>query len=416
MTEASDEGKIRVIIVDDIAETRENIRKLLQFEADIEVVGVAMTGAEGIQVAVDTKPDVVLMDINMPDMDGITATERIRSRLPSIQIVILSVQSDSNYMRRAMLAGARDFLTKPPDVDELTSAIRRAGEMSQQEKLKEATTMAAVKAAGPGTSGLIFPSQYNGKIIAVYSPKGGTGGTTITANLGVVLQSQETPVAVVDGRLQYGDLSFFFNEQGRNNVVDLAPRSDMLDTDILEEVLISHDDTGINILAAPPRPEQAENVTGEQFSRILRYIKSQHAYVLVDTDSSLNDITLAAIDVADLIVLVTTQDIPSIKNVRLFLDLMDALGLNRQQIVLVMNRFDKRRSITPDRVSDISKQEVVAVLPVDERLVVPAMDRGVPFIIQNQNNSVSKGIQQLARGIKKRIEEIEKTAEDAIGI
>jgi pilus assembly protein CpaE len=315
-----------------------------------------------------------------------------------------------------MLAGARDFLTKPPDVDELTSAIRRAGQMSQAEKFKEATTAAAVKAARPGTTGLIFPSQYNGKIIAVYSPKGGIGATTITANLGVVLHREETPVAVVDGRLQYGDLSFFFNEQGRNNVVDLAPRSDMLDAEVVEEVLIKHETTGINILAAPPRPEQAENVTGEQFGRILRYIKSMHSYVLVDTDSSLNDITLATIDAADLIVLVTTQDIPSIKNVRLFLDLMDALGLNRQQIVMVMNKFDKRRSITPDRVSDISKQEVVAVLPVDERLVVPAMDRGVPFIIQNQNNPVAKGIEQLARGIIKRIEEIDKATEDAIGI
>ena len=128
----ADEGKIKVIIVDDIAETRENIRKLLQFEPDVEVVGVARTGAEGIQVAMEQHPDVVLMDINMPDMDGITATERIREKVPATQIVILSVQSDSNYMRKAMLAGARDFLTKPPDLDELISAIGRAGSSSQE--------------------------------------------------------------------------------------------------------------------------------------------------------------------------------------------------------------------------------------------------------------------------------------------
>src|SRR3970040_1840035 len=97
--------KIRVIIVDDIAETRENIRKILQFESDLEVVGVARTGREGIDLAKEVKPDVVLMDINMPDMDGITATEAIRKSLPYIQIVILSVQSDPNYMRRAMQAG-----------------------------------------------------------------------------------------------------------------------------------------------------------------------------------------------------------------------------------------------------------------------------------------------------------------------
>ena len=123
---AADE-KIRVMIVDDIAETRENIRKLLQFESDVEVVGVARTGREGCDLAKEYKPDVILMDINMPDMDGITATENIRKSVPFAQIIILSVQSDPSYMRRAMLAGARDFLAKPPAVEELTGAIRRAG-------------------------------------------------------------------------------------------------------------------------------------------------------------------------------------------------------------------------------------------------------------------------------------------------
>ena len=128
--------KIRVVIVDDVSETRENVRKLLQFETGVDVVGLARTGKEAIQISQDLNPDVVLMDINMPDMDGIAATEAIRARQPAVQVVILSVQSDQNYMRRAMLAGARDFLTKPPMGDELISAIRRAGAMAQTERSK----------------------------------------------------------------------------------------------------------------------------------------------------------------------------------------------------------------------------------------------------------------------------------------
>src|SRR3970282_1029880 len=111
--------KIKVLIVDVIAQTRENIRKLLQFESDIDVVGMARTGKEGIQLAREAKPNVVLMDINMPDMDGTQATEFIVKEVPSAQIVIVSVQSDTDYLRRAMLAGARDFLPKPPSADEL---------------------------------------------------------------------------------------------------------------------------------------------------------------------------------------------------------------------------------------------------------------------------------------------------------
>ena len=72
----------RLLIVDDIAETRENLRKLLQFESDIEVVGAARTGEEALQMARDTQPDVVLMDINMPDMDGIAVTEALLARGP----------------------------------------------------------------------------------------------------------------------------------------------------------------------------------------------------------------------------------------------------------------------------------------------------------------------------------------------
>src|SRR3972149_5095035 len=130
--------KIKVLIVDDIAETRENIRKLLQFENDIEVVGAARTGKEGIELAKEMRPDVVLMDIKMPDVDGSPPLETIRRDLPFSQIVILSVQGDPNYMRRAMLAGARDFLTKPPSVDEMTAAIRNAGSIALDQRAQGA--------------------------------------------------------------------------------------------------------------------------------------------------------------------------------------------------------------------------------------------------------------------------------------
>ncbi len=304
--------KIRVLIVDDIAETRENIRKLLQFEADVEVVGAARSGQEAIDLAKETKPDVVLMDINMPDMDGITATERIRHIAPHTQIVILSVQGDPNYMRRAMLAGARDFLTKPPTIDELVSAIRRAGTMAQEERAKipSYSTVGRMGGAG-GTGGL---DATTGKIVTIYSPKGGTGSTTIACNLAVALHNAETQVAIVDGNLQFGDVAVFFNEQERNNISDLAPRADELDPEVVEDVVINHSGSGIKILAAPPRPEDAESVSGDQFSSILAYFRKLYSYIIVDAPSILNEIGLAAFDASDLILVVTTQDIPSIRN------------------------------------------------------------------------------------------------------
>ena len=394
--------KIRVIIVDDVSETRENVRKLLQFESDVDVVGLARTGKEAIQISQELNPDVVLMDINMPDMDGISATEAIRAKQPSVQVVILSVQSDQNYMRRAMLAGARDFLTKPPMGDELISAIRRAGAMAQSEKSKSIAVQALPVAGNAGMLAVGY-GVAKGKVITVYSPKGGTGCTTLAVNLALTLHNEDTRVALVDGNLQFGDVAVFMNEQGKNTIMDLAPRAEELDPEIVEEVMLKHSASGIHILAAPSRPEYAEKVSSGQFTRVLEYLSQIYAYVVVDTSSLLTDVTLAAIDVSDVVVLVTTQDIPSIKNCRLFLDLLQTMGVERQRILFAMNRYDKRISITPERVTENLKQEVSAVIPLDEATVMKAVNRGVPFVLESKNQPASRGIFSLAESVRARV-------------
>ena len=395
--------KIRVLIVDDIAETRENIRKLLQFENDMEVVGVGRTGREGIELTKETKPDVVLMDINMPDMDGIVATETIRRSVPATQIVILSVQSDSNYMRRAMLAGARDFITKPPSVDDLTAAIRRAGKMARDERAKQPST---IRGMGASSVAPISLGNNYGRIISVYSPKGGTGCTTVAINLAMTLHSEETPVIVVDGNLQFGDVSVFLNEQSKNSIADLAPRADELDHEIIEEVVITHSASGVRILAAPSRPESAEEITGEQFTRVLQYLRRLYAYVVVDTSSTLTDVVLESVLASDLVILLTSQVIPSIKNARLFLDLATVLEIDRRRILFVMNKYDKRIGITPQKIGESFKHEVVAVLPSEERVVIPSINRGRPFMLEDKSRTISKAVLSLAEIIRQRITEI----------
>lgn len=397
----SDDEKFRVLIVDDIAETRENIRKLLQFESDIEVVGAGRTGREGIDLAIELRPDVILMDINMPDMDGITATETIRKKVPYAQIIILTVQSDPNYMRRAMLVGARDFLTKPPSVDEMINAIRRAGRIAHEERSKIRTAFIGDPFDGQQAGLRIHPPRL-GKVVAVYGPKGGIGKTTVAVNLAIALHSEETPTLLVDGDLEYGDVAVFINQRAKNSIVDLAPRADELDFEIVEEVILCHEASGLKVLSAPDRPELSETVTGEQFTKVLEFLRKMYAYIVVDCSSSLSDVTVATIDMADLIVLLTTQEIPAIKNARLFLDTLAALKIGRERLLFIMNKFDRRIGITADKISESFKKKIDVILPYEEKVVLPSINRGIPFVMGDKSRPITKSLFTLRDIIRER--------------
>src|ERR687885_612479 len=151
MSFTRDNKKIRVLVVDDVSETRDNLRKLLYFEDDIEIVGTGSNGREGVEQAAALHPDIVLMDINMPGMDGIQASELISASHPDIQVVMMSVQGEADYLRRSMLAGAREFLIKPFSSEELVTSLRRVYQLAATRRAMAPAPAAAVEtpAAAP---------------------------------------------------------------------------------------------------------------------------------------------------------------------------------------------------------------------------------------------------------------------------
>ena len=169
--------QIRVVIVDDIAETREHLTKLLSFESDIEVVGAAASGEEAVDLTGKLQPDILLMDINMPGMDGIATTERVSATYPLTSIIMMSVQGEADYLRRSMLAGAREFLVKPFSSDELTASIRQVHVREKQKRGRMVIPSQGGDAANAG--------KKNGKVVTLFAPKGGVGRTTLAVNLAV---------------------------------------------------------------------------------------------------------------------------------------------------------------------------------------------------------------------------------------
>ena len=395
------EDAIRVILVDDIAQTRETVLRSLRFQEDIDVVGTASNGLQAIKLVRELRPDVVLMDVNMPDMDGITATATIRRDMPGTEVVILTVQDDMDYIRRAMLAGARDFLSKPPMIDELVQAVQRAGAQARQYRLNQplAHTRLYTPVSRPG-----------GKIISVYSPRGGSGCTMLAVNLAIGLHRDDRQVVLVDADLLYGDAPVQLNTQSKLSILDLAPRVDELDPEIVNEVLATHV-SGVKILH-PPRPERAELVTGPQLTKLLLYLSKLFPYVIVDTTHRLSETTLAALDVSDLILLVSTLDIPSISRTRSFLELSKLLNLKPERIMLAVNQFDPRVGIGVEKLPHAFGKAPAIVIPMTSGVAIESINRGTPILIWREASQmpIGKAIRKSVQDVRARLREIERTA------
>jgi pilus assembly protein CpaE len=386
--------KIRILIVDDIADTRDNLAKLIGFEPDMAVAGTAGGGQEAVAMAKKERPHVILMDINMPDMDGITATEIISNTVPESPIIMMSVQGEQDYLRRSMLAGAREFLVKPFSADELINSIRHVHEL---EKVRRAR-YAPIAAPGAPAAAPQAPGQTEtGKIISFFSPKGGVGRTTIATNLAVALhQSTERPVVLVDGSLPFGDIAVILNMSPKaKTIADLIGSFEQADADVMDSILVSHS-TGIKVLLAPPTPESTELITGAHMKHVLELLRQRYAYVVVDTWPSFQEQVITMLDVSDVILTLMTLEITSLKNVRVFMEIAEKLGYANEKVQLVANRNDSSGGIKASDVEASLGRKIPHTIVSDGRTLVLAVNRGVPFVISHRDSQVSKDIFTLA--------------------
>ncbi len=386
--------RIRILIVDDIADTRDNLAKLLSFEPDFEVVGAAGSGQEAIALAKSAAPDAILMDINMPDMDGITATEIISNTVPGSPIIMMSVQGEQDYLRRSMLAGAREFLVKPFSSDQLVNAIRHVHELEKVKRERYAQTAPGGGAvAAPGSAA----EAEKGTVITLFSPKGGVGRTTIATNLAVAIhQSTGKPVVLVDGSLPFGDIGVILNMNPKaKTIADLVGSFESADADVIDTVLVAHS-SGIKVLLAPPTPESAELITGANMKHVLDTLRERYAFVIVDTWPSFQEVVLTMMDTADIVLTPMTLEITSMKNVRVFLEITEKLGYEKDKVQLIANRNDSSGGIKATDIEASLGRKIPHTIVSDGRTLVLAVNRGVPFVISHHDSQVAKDVFTLA--------------------
>lgn len=385
---------IRLLIVDDLASTRENLQKLLGFEEDIEVCGSASDGRQAIDEAHRLRPDLVLMDSNMPVLDGIQATERLASELPTSPVILMSVQGDRDYLRRAMQAGAREFLLKPFGHEELVSAIRRVYSAEQRKgtyALRTATAAAPPPpAAAPYRSG---PAE----VITVFSGKGGVGKTLIASNLAVALAVETgARVALLDLDLQFGDVGVMLNLDHTRSITDVVDSRGQVDAATLGEFLGSGPE-GIRILLAPISPELADLVNLEAVRSILTALRGAHDYVIVDTSTHIADYTLEAIEMAQHVLVISSLTIPAIKDAKLTLKVLESLTVAPNAVALVINRTDPYSEFNQESIEKNLLCPVAVQLPYSPDVVGDCVNRGVPFITAAPDSEISRAMRELVR-------------------
>ncbi len=393
---------IRVLIVDDVPESRDNVEKLLRFESDVEVIGKAARGQEGIDLALKLLPDVVLMDINMPDMDGITATTEITSRLPSVGVIMMSVQDEPDMLRRAMLAGAREFLSKPFSLEELITAVRHVSKLAQQAQRPVAAP------ASNGNGPYRAPESGSSKVIAVVSNKGGVGRSFLATNIAMAIrQMTNKQVAVVDAALSFGDVGVMMNVAKSKTFSDIAVQPQHLDKELLDDVLVTHS-SGVKLLLAPPTPQESETVSVDHLRAAISVLAKSVDYVVIDTRPGFDDTMLSIMDQSDVLLLVLTMEMTAIKDTRQFLEIAELLGYSEEKITLVLNRFNNYSGIPVSDISENLKRDVEFKIPEDHQPVLRSINEGSPLVGSQPEHRVSSEIMRLCSNlVKEDIEEHE---------
>jgi len=346
----------------------------------------------------------------MPGMDGIAATEAIYATHPGCEVIMMSVQGEPDYLRRAMLAGAREYLVKPFTGDELAGSIRQVYEAGADKRAR----MAAMQLPVPAQVAPVVP-EASGRMIAVFSPKGGVGRTTLATNVAIGIRTMTGKrVALVDGSLLFGDVAIMLNLQANKSISDLVAGIQTLDQDLIESVMLDHP-SGVRVLLVPSRPELAELVHAEHLRKVLALLKSCYDYVILDTHPALDDSMLAALDLSDRIILLTTLEMPAIKNVKLFLEVAAALHYPQDKLMLVLSRPENAAGIDAADIEESIRFKVTATIANAGQAMAAAVNQGVPIVMSNRGSAVAEDFLSLATKLLTESDALE-AREKSVGV
>jgi pilus assembly protein CpaE len=343
------------------------------------------------------RPALVVLDIAQAGTDVAAAVRSVLAVAPETCVVVTGTDATPAVISRAVSAGARTFILRPFTAPELATTLREAhANMTDLRRMQRGDA----------------PTQRErGAIIAVYSPKGGVGCTTIATNLAVALSRRsKNRVAIVDLDLQFGDVGVALDLRGANSIVDLVAHAEAIDETLVDEVFLRHE-SGIRALVSPDTLSAVETVEPDRVMRALDALRDHFSFIICDLWSSLDELTLATLRIADRVLVVTTPELPSLKNVRRAIAATSPLLMDeRTQIVL--NRHPGKVGVS---IADVEKnlgRPVAATIPSEGVGVTDAINQGISMFDSRVRVRASRPYMKLAEAVTR---DKQKHSEAAVG-
>lgn len=362
---------IKILVADDIAETRNLLKQVLTLDNEhFEIVGEASDGEEAVKLCGSLKPDIVLMDINMPNMNGLEATEQIADLYPNIDVIIMSVQSDTEYLKTAMIAGAKGYILKPINHEEVSELIQKTFDKSHVRRQQHG----------------VVEEKKKGKVISFYSFKGGVGKSVLALNTAVVLaEKQNKKVLLVDLDLNFGDLSLLTNKHMEKTILDMV--DDGLESYENLKSYIYEYCKSLGIIFAPLSPEGAEYISRDTIKSLLEMVKSHYDYIIFDTGVNFDEHTLFALDNSDTIFFVSSMEMTSIKNSKLGLGVMKSLNYEDDKVKIVINQASEKFGISRSDIEKVFEREAHAFILEETRPIRFSVNRGQALALDSKGKS-----------------------------
>lgn len=346
--------KSRVLVIDHDPDARYGVQRLTQ-EAGFEVCGQAGLGTEAVALAADAGPDVILCGLREPMARVQHTIESLADNLPQVPVIVYAEHSDLEVVRKAMLAGARDFLRTPLSPERLLDSVAAALDSEERRRLRQS-----------GRGGL----GPRGSIVTVFGAKGGVGKTTVAANLGVALarHAQQTTI-LVDADDAFGDTAPTLALMPQGTVTEALRSVDGDDgTDNGVEKCFTHHSSGLAVLSGPEDPFEWRGITGDRVTQLLRQLARRFDAVLVDTSGTLSEVSLAALEAASLVLWITTPEYASVRDALHALRAVQGKHLPEDRIRVVLNAASPEIEVRPGVIEEALARDIFWTIPYDREL------------------------------------------------